>query len=143
MNGAYLSAVAALAGSAVGALASVMTAWLTLNTQERARRVAQAMSRKENLYGEFLEEASKRFTEALTHSFEDVSVIVHLYSLIGKLRLFAPTDVLSAADEVIRRIIHTYAAPSQDPSALEKQIEKPDLDILRRFSEACRRDLNM
>jgi hypothetical protein len=140
MNGAYLSALAALPGSAVGALASVMTTWLTLNTQERTRRLAQGMSRKENLYGEFLEEASKRFSEALTHNFEDASVIVYLYSLIGKLRLFAPADVLLAADEVIRRIIHTYTAPSQDLSVLANQLEQPDLDILRKFCEACRRD---
>ena len=143
MDSAYLTAFAALAGSAVGALASFSTTWLTLNTQERSRSFAQAMSRRENLYGEFIEEASKRFTEALTHKLDDPSVFVHLYSLVSKLKLFAPDDVILQADEVMRRIIHIYAGPSQDLSLLEKQVEQPDFDILRRFSEACRRDLNL
>ena len=50
MNTAYFSAFAALAGSAIGALGGVVTTWITLNGQQRARRFAREMSRKENLY---------------------------------------------------------------------------------------------
>ena len=71
MNSAYISAVAALAGSGIGAVASFVTTWLTQDAQERARRVAQAMARREHLYGEFIEEASKLFTDALTHELDD------------------------------------------------------------------------
>ena len=58
MDNAYMSAVAALAGSATGGLASFATTWLTQHAQERAQRFAQAMARRERLYGEFIEEAS-------------------------------------------------------------------------------------
>ena len=68
MNNAYMSAIAALAGSAVGALASLATTWLTLPSHERADRFAQAITRREHLYGEFIEEASKLFADALTPS---------------------------------------------------------------------------
>jgi len=64
MNEVYLTAMAALAGSAVGALASFGTTWLTQNAQERARRFAESMSRKKHLYGEFIEHASKLYVDA-------------------------------------------------------------------------------
>src|SRR5262245_8350178 len=49
-DAAYISAFAALGGSAVGALASFMTTSLTLHSQERANRWAREISRRENLY---------------------------------------------------------------------------------------------
>jgi hypothetical protein len=48
---------------------------------------AQAMTRREHLYGEFIEEASKLFTDALTHQLEEPSKFVRLYALVGNLRL--------------------------------------------------------
>src|SRR5260370_8016438 len=89
MNDVYMSGIAALAGSATGALASFATTWLTQHKQERAQRSAQAMALPHRLYGEFVEEASKLFTDALTHELDDPSKFVHLYALVGKLRLFA------------------------------------------------------
>jgi hypothetical protein len=38
MNDAYMSGIAALAGSAIGALASFATTWLTQHSQERAQQ---------------------------------------------------------------------------------------------------------
>src|SRR5258706_8452463 len=114
MNNAYLSAIAALAGSAIGAVASFATTWLTQHAQERAQRFAQAMARREHLYGDFIEEASKLFTDALTHQFDDPSKFVRLYALVGKLRLFASVNVISKAEEVMRRIVETYNLPNRD-----------------------------
>ncbi len=65
MDNAYISAVAALAGSGIGAAASFATTWLTQDAQVRAQRFAQAMARRERLYGEFIEEASKLFADSL------------------------------------------------------------------------------
>jgi hypothetical protein len=66
MDAAYISAFAALGGSAVGAFASFTTTWLTLNSQERANRSARAVTRRENLYGEFIEEVAKHLPLAST-----------------------------------------------------------------------------
>ncbi len=68
MNAAYLSALSALAGSAIGALASLATTWLTQSYQDRTQRAAQEASRRERLFGEFIDQASKLFGEALIHS---------------------------------------------------------------------------
>jgi len=50
MDSAYMSGIAALAGSAIGGLASFATTWLTQHSQERARRSAKEITRREHLY---------------------------------------------------------------------------------------------
>src|ERR1700676_1623775 len=142
MNSAYISAIAALAGSVMVALASFATSWLTQDAQERTRRVAQRVTRREHLYGEFIEEASRLFTDALTHELDDPSKFVRLYAMVGRLRLLAPANVIASAEQVMQRIVETYYLPNRDFSNPE---EKPreDIDMLRAFSEACRQDLGV
>jgi hypothetical protein len=67
MNAAYLPALAALAGSAVGGLTSLASAWLTQNHQDRAKRVLQDKGRRQKLYKRFIDEASKLYADALAH----------------------------------------------------------------------------
>ena len=142
MDNAYISAIAALAGSAIGALASFATTWLTQHAQERGQRFAQAMARREHLYGEFIEEPSRLFTDALTHEFDDPSKFVRLYALVGKLRLFASANLISKAEEVMGRIVETYKLPNMDLRNPEDRQEH-DVDLLRAFSEVCREDLRV
>ena len=70
MNTAYVSAVAALAGLGIGALASFSTTWLTQLAQVRAQRVAKAMARRESLCGEFIDETSKLLTDTVRSGLE-------------------------------------------------------------------------
>ena len=142
MDNAYMSAIAALAGSTIGALASLATTGLTQHSQERAQRFAQAMTRREQLYREFIEEASKLFTDALTHQLEEPSKFVRLYALVGNLRLCASANVIVKAEEVMRQIVETYSLPNIDFRNLEDRQEY-DTDVLRAFSEACREDLHV
>jgi hypothetical protein len=142
MNSAYISAIAALAGSGIGAIASFATTWLSQDAQERARRVAQRVARREHVYGEFIEEASKLFTDALTHELEDPSKFVRLYALVGRLRLLAPADVIASAEQVMQHIVKTYYLPNRDFSNPQDR-PRDGIDVLRGFSEACREDLGV
>ena len=96
MNSAIFPAVAVLAGSAVGALASVTTTWLTLTVRDRTDRRTRELTRKEHVYGQFIDEASRLFTDALSHDLDDASKLVSLYATVSKLRLFASPLVLSS-----------------------------------------------
>ena len=139
MDAAYIPAAAALAGSAIGASASFATTWLTQHQQERARRVAQEMSRRERLYGEFIDEALRLLADALTHHLEEPSKMVPLYAIMGKLRLFAPANVVARADEVMEQIIEIYDLPNVDFRNPAGRPAQQRVDILRAFGEACRR----
>jgi hypothetical protein len=138
MDSAYMSGIAALAGSAVGGLSSIATTWLTQHSQARAQRFARAMTRREHLYGEFINEASKL---ALTHQLDDPSKFGRLYALVGNLRLCASPEVIVKAGEVMRRVVETYKLPNIDFRNLAER-EESETDLLRGFSEACREDLH-
>jgi hypothetical protein len=49
----------ALAGSAIGGVASIATTWLTQHSQDRSRRHAQSVGRRERLHGDLIDEASR------------------------------------------------------------------------------------
>ena len=68
MEAAYLSALSALAGSAIGATASLTTTWLTQRYQERSQRMAQERARRERIFGEFIDQASQLYADALSHT---------------------------------------------------------------------------
>ena len=137
---AYLSALSALAGSAIGGLASIATTWLTQHSQDRSQRYTRSVARREALYGDFIDEASVLFIDALTHEHVDPSKFVQIYATIGKLRLFASVDVVSKAEKVMQDISQIYYLPNRD---FTKRDTAPDasLNILQEFSEACRSDL--
>jgi hypothetical protein len=65
MNPAYISAVAALAGSIIGGLTSLVTSWLTQRTQARAGELTRNRRRREKLYERFIDEASRLYIDAL------------------------------------------------------------------------------
>jgi hypothetical protein len=142
MNPAYISALAALAGSAIGAFASFATTWLTQHQQERVMRLAQEMNRRDQLYSEFIDESSRLLADALTHHLEEPAKMVPLYAIMGKLRLFAPANVVARADEVMRQLIAIYDLPNADFRNPSDRPTKHDVDILRAFGEACRDDLH-
>jgi hypothetical protein len=141
MDTAYISAFAALGGSVVGALTSFVTTWLTLNAQERANRAVREMTRRENLYGQFIEEATKLYTDALMNESEDAKKFIGLYSLASKLRLFAPPEVLAKAEHLIVHVIEIYEDPKKNFHWAISSADPRNMDILRSFSEACRREL--
>ena len=78
MDVADISAFSALAGSAIGALSSLATTWLTQNAQHGLAHLNQQRAKREVLYSEFIDEASRLFTDALSHEMEDLSKLVHL-----------------------------------------------------------------
>jgi hypothetical protein len=140
MNPAYISALSALFGSVIGALASLATTWLTQRHQDEVRQRAQENVRRERVFVEFIDLSSKAFVDALQRtSIQDTSRIIPLYATMGKLRLFASDRTIEAAEQVMDRIIETYYSPELDTQT------RPDLgrksDVLREFAERCRAEL--
>lgn len=142
MNAGYVSALAALAGSAIGALASFATTWMTQRFQDRAQRLSQTLARREHLYGDFIDEASRLFGDALTHRLENPSKMVALYAIRSKLLLFASPPVITEANRVMERIAKAHRTDLDELAAAE-QVERDHLDVLRGFAEACREELSL
>jgi hypothetical protein len=140
VNPAYISAISALCGSAIGALASLATSWLTQRHQDETRREAQEHTRRERIFVEFIDLASKAFADALLQtSIQDPSKVILLYATIGKLRLFASERTVEAAEKAMNMIVQTYYAPKFDLKT--RPAIDQNLDILRDFTERCRAEL--
>jgi len=140
VNPANLAALAALFGSAIGALASLATAWFTHRHQEENRRLIHENARRERLFVEFIDLASKAFLEALVKTgIEHPSTLVPLYATMGKLRLFASERTVDAAEDVMGRVVETYYEPKFDLQS--KPAIDDRLDILREFAKRCRAEL--
>ena len=140
MDTVYVSALAALGGSAIGALASIGTSWLTQRYQNQGQRAAEKSARLEQIFGEFIDQASRVLADALTHQLEDPSTLVPLYATVGKLRLYASSKTVASADEVMSRILEAYSSPNIDFH--RQPIRNPaEYDVLSAFIEACQAEL--
>ncbi len=140
MTSAYISAIAALCGSVIGALVSIATTWLTQHHQDESRRRAQEYTRRERIFVEFIDLSSKAYIDALLEtSIKDPAKVVSLYATMGKLRLFASGGTVEAAEKVMSRILETYYRPKFDLQ--NRPAVDHTSDILREFSERCRAEL--
>jgi hypothetical protein len=140
LNPATISALSALTGSAIGALASVATTWLTQHHQGHMQRLKQEGSRRERLFAEFIDQASKTYADGVVQEhLDDPAKLAPIYATINKLRLFAMPATVGAAEAVLENIAETYEI---SPSVLKKRKSKVSaFDILRTFAEACRAEL--
>ncbi len=141
MDTAYVSALAALAGSTIGGLTSLATSWLTQHSQFRAQQVGQDLGRREELYRDFIGEAARLYTDAYEHDKADVSKLVNLYALISRMRMLSSPRIVESADKVARVIIETYLAPNRSLRDLPEFLNHDTMDPLREFSNACREEL--
>jgi hypothetical protein len=141
MDPAYISTLAALTGSAIGALASFATTWTTQASQARATQRAQERAHREALYGEFIREASRLFVDAFEHDLEDPAKLVPLYAIVSTIRLFGGQGPLREAEKVMSQIGATYFAPNKDVHLFAEIAPAGELDPLFAFSAACRAEL--
>jgi len=141
MNPAYISALSALVGSAIGALASFGTTWLSQIHQDRVQRLDREASRRERLFAEFIDQAARILVDAMVQDrLDDPTKLVPMYASMSKLRLFATPRTIGAAEAVLESILQTYEAPA----GLLQTVKADELathDILRAFAEACRAEL--
>jgi hypothetical protein len=140
MDSATISALAALGGALIGGLTSFGASWVTQKTQVKSQQLAHKLSRREELYKDFIEEASKLYVDSLMHETSDVSQLVKLYATISRMRVISSTATVENADKVARTIVNTYLAPNKTFPELRDMVNSGTIDLLRDFSEACREE---
>src|SRR5262245_41549258 len=107
MDAAYFSAFAALAGSVIGGLTSLGTSWLTQHAQLGAQRFARNIDRRETLYRDFINEASRLYADAFEHDLTEISNLVKLFAMISQMRIVSSPQVVEDADKVAQLIMET------------------------------------
>ena len=97
MDAAYISALAALAGSAIGGLASFASSWTTQHSQVRAQRLAAEREARAALFGK----AAKLYSDAMQNRRDDITGLVGIYALTNRIRLISSPQVVEAADSSV------------------------------------------
>jgi hypothetical protein len=141
MDTAYVSAISALAGSLIGGLTSLTASWLSHHVQFRAQERSSDLRTREELFKDFIAEASKWYADAFEHDNPEVSNLVNLYALVSRMRVISSASVVESADRVVRAIIETYLAPNRSFGDLTAMLDDDAMNPLREFSSACRNEL--
>jgi ferredoxin-NADP reductase len=140
MEASIISALAALTGSAVGGLTSVAANWLNHKGQIRAQWLHHERSRRQILYRDFIEEASKCYIDALQHHEADADIpsLVGLFAKLGRMRVLSSRPVVHCAEHIAGKIMDTYLQPDKSFVELRDMAKSGAIDLLREFSDACR-----
>ena len=140
-----LSPVSALLGALIGGGASIVAAIYTQRTQNRLQRVASEIAKRETIYADFVTNASNLMLNAYMH--DDIALDgeqQRMIGLINRMRLYAATDVIKGAEEVLKAIVEISLKPSIELRRLAKDAlsKSLDPDPLLTFSVICRADLD-
>ncbi len=143
MDAAYLSALSALAGSMVGGLTLGVTSWLSERTRARAGKLAHDLSRREDLFKDFVVAASKAYGEALMSNEPQIQELIALYGMISGMRLGCSPRTIACAEKVMRAITDAVVAPNKTIPQLHEMLKSgAGIDPLKDFAEAARHELS-
>jgi hypothetical protein len=140
MSPGSITALAAIFGSLVGALGSSVSTWITQRHQDRRSLLAKKIFHREELYSDFISESARLMVDALGHNESDPKNLIPAYALLSRVRLSSSSEVLAAAEEVVRETIAAYSRPNLTALEIESMAMRGD-GPLRKFSEICREEL--
>lgn len=140
MDQAYISTLAALAGTIIGGLTSFTTAWVTQNVQARNQRVATETARRQELYGAFMEELAVLYARALRSDAMDYGDLVKVFALRGRIRLMASKPVYESADAAVKFLVDLYLGPKRAPQEMRAMMDEQNQDQIGEFAMRCREE---
>jgi hypothetical protein len=144
MDSSLISAGAALGGAAIVGVMSFLGVWTAKRKEVRAQWLVQDRLRRQQLYKEFIQVASKCFVDALQHEKPDIASLVAIYEKMSRMRVISSPKVLANAEQVLRRIIDALSEPAVTLTndKVREMFETGSADVLRNFSESCRAEFD-
>ena len=142
MDTTILSGMAGVLGSLAGGSATVATAWITQRTLNRRELLAAETSRRESLYGEFVNECSARALDSFQNTLDKSERLLPIYALLNRIRIRASEAVLREAEQALASIAEQYFSPNLSPEQMRALVrDGAKTDPLRGFADACRAEL--
>lgn len=143
MNQVAIGTLAALGGSAIGAMAPLFANYILQRSQTQRDLLNRQLAQRETLYSDFIKEASRLYADSMIHALEQMNDIVALYALVSRIRLMASESVVRSAEEFVRIIVQHYGDPNITVDQLRETALEAKADPLNKFSLACRRELQV
>ena len=120
-------------------IATATSNWINQHRKHRVLGKTRAHTHRHKLYKQFIGEASKLYADALVNEKSEISNLANIYALIARMRVISNDEVIHEAEKMGRRILDTYLSPNRNFIELPNLIN--EMDPLRDFSDACRREL--
>jgi hypothetical protein len=100
------------------------------------------MSRRDDLYNDFIVAASKTYGDAILSNEPQVQELVALSALISRMRVGSLPRTVAYAEKISDAIIGTYLAPNKTIHEMHELMKSgAGIDPLKDFSEAAREEL--
>ena len=141
MNTGWITALAAILGSLVGALRSAVSTLIIQKHADRRDLLAKMMVWREAPYSDFIAERARLLVDALEHNVGDTQKLIPVYALLSRIRLSSSSRVLGMAEDVIKTILHAYEQPNLTPQQIQIRAVNGE-DPWRQFSDTCRVELD-
>ncbi len=126
----------------VGGLTSGLTTWLSQRAQVRAGQLAHEMSRRDDLYKDFIVAASRAYGDALLSNEPQIQEILAVYAMISRMRLMSLPRTVACAEKVMDTTMTTYFGPNKTIRELHDLTKSGlGIDPMKEFSEAAREEL--
>ena len=144
MDPSLITTISALGGASIGGALSFLGVWAAKRKEVRAQWFVQDRLRRQDLYKEFIQVASKCFVDALQREKPDVVSLVEMYEKISRMRMLSSPQVISDADQLLRRIVEALSEPpiTLTHDKVREMIESGSADVLRKFAESCRAEFD-
>ena len=143
MDGALLSTISALAGTAIGAVSSLGSTYLSTQAQTRAAKLAAERAKREELYAGFMDELARLYADALDDKGVNNERLTRAYALSGRIALYASDPVVDAAVHAMRYVVDLALGPKLSPEEVRELMDRPEADVIRRFAQCCRAELGL
>jgi hypothetical protein len=120
-----------------------LTTWVNSRAQARTARLANDLTRRQDLFRDFIVAASKSYGEALTTTAPPkIDELVGIYALISRMRVLWTPRTVQRADQIMIATAETFFAPNKTVRELHELMKNGSgIDPLRNFSEATREEL--
>jgi undecaprenyl pyrophosphate synthase len=141
VDAAVLSTLSALGGTAIGAISSLGSTYLSTQAQTRAARAAAERAKREDLYGRFMDELARLYADALDNKGVDNERLTGAYALNGRIALYATNPVNEAAEHAMRYVVDLALGPKRTPEEVRALMDLPEANVIRAFAECCREEL--
>ena len=97
-------------------MTSFATTWLNTTAQARAARLAAERTKREELYGRFIDQLAVLYADALQQEAVNYDKLFAVYALRGRISLLASALVFAAAEHAVKFVVDLNIGAPADRS---------------------------
>jgi hypothetical protein len=141
MDSTVTSVLAALSGSVIGATTPVLSNFVLQRSVTQRELTNREIAQREELYSEFIRQGTACYARALSQSLDSIEELATIYAFVNRIRLFASSGVVEAADAFVRDLLERYGESNMSIEQITSLALKQHPDPLNEFAFKCRAEL--